>query len=158
MGLGWDEWVVALAALASAVVGGAFFAFSAFVMPGLRLVSPREGIAAMQGINRVAPRSLLLVPLLASPAGGAVVAAHALLGDASQPAVRVAGGLLAVAGFAVTPALNVPLNDELDRTDASAEDAPARWAAYLGPWVRWNHLRTVLCLGAAVLLAAGLRG
>jgi hypothetical protein len=40
-----------LAALGSALIGGLFFAFSAFVMRALGRLPPAGGIAAMQSIN-----------------------------------------------------------------------------------------------------------
>src|SRR3712207_2001782 len=43
-----------LAALGSGLVGGVFFAFSAFVMRDLARLPPAHGIGAMQSINVVA--------------------------------------------------------------------------------------------------------
>ena len=40
-----------LAALGSGLIGGVFFAFSAFVMKALARLRPDQGIAAMQSIN-----------------------------------------------------------------------------------------------------------
>ena len=44
-------WLTVTAALASALMGGIFFAFSSFVMPALGRIPPAEGIRAMQRIN-----------------------------------------------------------------------------------------------------------
>lgn len=48
-----------LAAIGCGLMGGAFFAFSAFVMKALARLSPQQGIAAMQSVNVTAlhPRS-----------------------------------------------------------------------------------------------------
>lgn len=40
-------WLTVIAALASALMGGVFFAFSSFVMPALGRIPPAEGIRAM---------------------------------------------------------------------------------------------------------------
>ena len=43
--------VVILAALGSGLMGGAFYAFSSFVMAGLKRLPEHDGAAAMQSIN-----------------------------------------------------------------------------------------------------------
>ena len=45
------------AAVSTALVGGVLFGFSSFVMPALRRLPPRDGLVAMQSINRAAPAS-----------------------------------------------------------------------------------------------------
>lgn len=42
-----------VAAVGSALIGGAFFAFSSFVMGALGKLPPAQGVAAMQSINVV---------------------------------------------------------------------------------------------------------
>jgi uncharacterized membrane protein len=65
-----------------------------------------------------------------------------------------AGGIVAMQWInrrALTPrAANVPLNVELDRTDPAA--GAAVWQRYVHDWTAWNHLRTLLCAVASVLL------
>ncbi|MCW2539340.1 MAG: hypothetical protein JWN95_1065 [Frankiales bacterium] len=41
--------------LGAGLVAGVFFAFSSFVMAGLRRLPASQGMAAMQGINKSAP-------------------------------------------------------------------------------------------------------
>ena len=77
--MSWAEVVVAVTAFASAVIGGALFAFSTFVMKSLGRLAPAEGIRAMQRINEDAPQGLML-PLLLSPLGSIVVGALAVTG------------------------------------------------------------------------------
>lgn len=48
-------------ATASGLTAGVFLGFSALVMPALRARPPAEAVAAMQAVNLVAPRSLLVV-------------------------------------------------------------------------------------------------
>ena len=57
-----------IAATGSATVGGVFYAFSTFVMPGLRALPPAEGAAAMQKINVAAVRPGLMIALFGTAA------------------------------------------------------------------------------------------
>ena len=146
--------VTGVTAAASGVLGGAFFAFSSFVMPGLRALPARDGIAAMQGINEAAPRSLLMLPLLASAVGSAVVGVHAAAAsDLEARGLRITGAALGLAALVITGVANVPRNNALAALDAGAPESVAGWADFLAGWTRWNHARTVASIGSAVALA-----
>lgn len=145
--------VVAASATASAVLGGAFFAFSSFVMPGLAKLSAADGIRAMQAVNEAAPRSLLMVPLLGSAAGSVAVGIHAVVSDdAPDRPLRMAGAALGVVAFAITVAANVPRNNALAALDPDSSASPTIWAGYLTEWTRWNHARTLAAASSAALL------
>src|SRR4051812_44884516 len=49
--------------IGSGLAAGVFFAFSTFVMSGLRRAPANAGLAAMQGINRAAPNPAFMVVL-----------------------------------------------------------------------------------------------
>ena len=51
---------ILIAALGTALIGGLFFAFSAFIMAALAARPAAEGMAAMVSINRVILRSLFM--------------------------------------------------------------------------------------------------
>ena len=53
-----------IGAVGSGLVGGVFFAFSTFVMSGLRKAPAPAGIAAMQSINRQAPTPAFMLAFL----------------------------------------------------------------------------------------------
>lgn len=153
--------ITTAAAVGTAVVGGICFAFSTIVMRGLDRTDPVEAITAMRGINAEAnasPSFLVVFLLPALVALGVGVAAAVRI---SQPGN---GFLLAAAVFGVitavvTMAFNVPLNNHLDAVDPStltAADAAREWAAYLGPWTAWNHVRTVAGVVASALFVTGL--
>ncbi len=150
------------AALASAAVGGLFYAFSTFVMKGLDRAEAPVAIAAMRGINAEAQAN---APFLALFLGSALLALGvgivAVLRLPSQGAGYVlAGAVLALVAVVVTMAFNVPLNDRLASVDPSALSAPDAtrvWQRYLGPWTAWNHLRTVAPLLGSVLMLVGVR-
>ena len=151
------------AAVTSAVVGGIFYAFSTFVMTGLDRAQPAEAIAAMRGVNAEAQAN---APFLVMFVGSAVLALGvgvAAMFRLSQPGTGyvLAGAVLALVGFVVTIAFNVPLNDHLaavEPSGATAADASREWRAYLVPWTSWNHVRTVAPLLASVLMLVGVRG
>ncbi|WP_432542603.1 anthrone oxygenase family protein [Kineococcus sp. SYSU DK002] len=136
--------VLALACgVACAVVGGVFSAFSAVVLPALHRLPDADAARAMRSVNELAVRSAF-VPALFTTA-----AAVTALGF---PAVRRGDGRL-VAGCAayllgvvvVTVVANVPLNDRLARRETG-------FAGFARPWARWNHVRAVAGVTAAVLL------
>lgn len=148
------------AALATAAVGGLFYAFSTFVMKGLDRTEPVEAITAMRGINAEAqanaPFLLLFIgsTLLALVVG--VLAALRL--SAPGAGYVLAGAALSLVAFVVTMAFNIPLNNQLDALDPaglSAADAARQWQAYLVPWTMWNHVRTVAQLAGSALLLVG---
>lgn len=142
--------LTAVTTIGSAAVGGIFYAFSSFVMPGLDRIGSTDAGIAMRGINAEAQANGPFLVLFF----GTTVLALALGTVAVVQWGRPGGGLLiAGAALAVLPAVitivfNVPLNDRLD--------GGLDWQAYLGPWTAWNHARTVSALlGAALLLTGG---
>jgi uncharacterized membrane protein len=135
------------AAVVTGLAGGVLYAFSAFVMAGLRRLPPHAAAAAMRSINVTAvrpPLGVLLVATLVVPVAAAV--AGPVTGADGAP-WAVAGAVLAVVGvLGVTGLRNVPLNQRLD----AATDPAAEWERFVGPWLRWNHVRTAA--GAAACL------
>jgi uncharacterized membrane protein len=154
--------LLSLSLLALALMAGLFFAFSVSVMPALGAAGADVGVRGMVAINRMIMTpwfafgffGALVLPLLAALSGW-------IGGSPSAATWALAAGVIYGAGvFAVTVAVNVPLNQALAAAFDAAPDAFQRmWAAYYGPWLAWNHLRTVasvLAMGcAAVGLARG---
>jgi len=150
------------AALASAAVGGLFYAFSTFVMKGLDRAEPHVAIAAMRGINAEAQANAPFLTLFLGSAlltlGVGIVAALRLPHQGTG--YVLAGAVLALVAVVVTMAFNVPLNDRLASVDPpalSALDASREWQRYLGTWTAWNHVRTVAPLLGSVLMLVGVR-
>ena len=150
--------VTVVSALSCGLLAGVFFAFSTFVMAGLARLDAREGILAMQAINVAAPRSLLVPAMglaaLASASAGAIA-----LAEGRGPLLAVAAGIYLAGVIVVTGAANVPRNEALAALGSDSLDGPGageEWRRYLGEWTRWNHLRTVTPLGAAILQTAAL--
>jgi uncharacterized membrane protein len=138
-------------ALGCALLGGLYFAFSAFIMRALRDIGP-AGIAAMNSINAVILRSWFMPFFLGTTLGCAVLAVTGFVTrDDPRSAFMISGGIVHVAGmFGVTLLFNVPLNNAL--ASAGSEN----WARYLSSWTRWNHVRTLASMGAAALFIAAI--
>ncbi|MEM6551522.1 MAG: anthrone oxygenase family protein [Planctomycetota bacterium] len=150
--------LTAPAALAAAIMAGTFFAFSNFIMPGLRRAAPAHGIEAMQQINI----TVMNPGAMGFFIGGAVlgVALIALAGyhhDHPAAPYVLSGALLYTLGtFGVTAARNVPLNDALAKHNPNTPEALTLWQRYLPAWTRWNTLRTGSAVAATVCYVVAL--
>jgi uncharacterized membrane protein len=144
-----------VAAIGCSLIGGVYFAFSAFVMAALRTLPTSAGIAAMRAVNRVILRSPFMPLFFGTSAAALLLGVLAMWQGGSWP--MVVGATLYLAGMTgVTVAFNVPLNTRLDRTGDNAVEAEAIWRHYLASWTRWNHLRTFTSILAAALFTAAL--
>lgn len=145
-------------ALGAATMGGAFFAFSTFVMKGLARLAPAQGVAAMQAINLAAPTGLFVAALLGTAAASALLLV-ASLARWNEPgaALRVAGCALYLVGcVGVTAAFHVPRNDALAALSPESMAAVAYWPRYVAGWTAGNHLRAAAGLASAALLVLSL--
>ena len=135
------EIITLIAAAASGLMAGLFFAFSVAVMPGLADLSAEHARAAMRRISvRIQNPVFLLIFV-----GNVVLCGIEVFQG------RYVGGLLYVLGsFVLTMVVNVPMNNRLERTD------DAYWPEYLRRWTLWNHIRGLACLASAVTLSLGL--
>jgi uncharacterized membrane protein len=152
------ERIVLGSAAASALTGGVLFAFSSFVMPALRTLPTATAVTAMQAINLAAPRSLLMVPLLGSAAGCAVVGVYAVVAGPQPGRGWLAVGALAgVLSMALTAAYHVPHNTALAVVDPLGPSASAAWHGYASGWTGWNHVRAAAALVSAAALVIATR-
>ena len=156
----WSVSVTA-ASLGSGVVGGVLYGFSAFVMRGLDATRPGTAVAAMQEMNRAAPRAPLTVPLLGTALLCVLLTVRAASdvrgGDNSTQAWWVlAGCALYLLVIVITGAYHVPRNDRLNLLDPSAADMDGTWRHYVSGWLAWNHARTAAAVGASVAFVLGL--
>jgi uncharacterized membrane protein len=150
--------VTLLTALGCALSAGALFAFSSFVMAGLRRLPAAQGIAAMQSINVMAPTPVFMTALFGSALACLALAIWALADwDDSFGPYLLAGSVLYLVGpIGVTMAYNVPRNNALARVDPESAEGAALWARYLREWTAANHVRVAAGLGAAALLTVAL--
>lgn len=150
--------LILAAALGTGLVGGAFYAFSSFIMRALGQLPVRDGLAAMQAINVAAIRP----PFMLGFVGTALLAVGtlgmaALRWHAAGSPFTIAGAALYLVGcFGLTIARNVPLNNALATLDPANPTSAARWTAYLVTWTTWNHVRTIASLAASTAFIFGL--
>ena len=151
---GTQLYLVAATALASGLVGGVLYAFSSFVMAGLKRLPAAQGMAAMQSINVTAVKPGLMIPFFGALIASIAVAISAVTNWSETTSVwLLAGSASYVFGtFAMTGTYHVPRNNTLAATSTDSQQAEAVWARYLREWTRWNHVRTLAALAAAVLL------
>ena len=148
---------VLIAAIGAFVIGGVFYGFSTFIMQALARVPVPEGIRAMQAINVTVMTPLFLGVFTGTTLLLIVLGIVAGVNFGQPGAIYVvAGAALYVLGcFAVTMALNVPLNNAIAAADPASAEGAAIWARYLCDWVFWNHVRTAASLAGAVVLVLG---
>jgi uncharacterized membrane protein len=145
-------------AVGCGLIGGLYFAFSAFIMTSLGRIDRAAGIAAMNAINVDITRSLFMPVFLLTTLSAAALVVLAVVRFAEPGAVAMlAGGIVYVLGmFVVTMTFNVPLNNALAAVDPTGAEAAGTWARYHRDWTLWNHLRTVASTAAAVLFIAAI--
>lgn len=138
-------------ALGCALLGGLYFAFSAFIMKALGQIGP-AGIAGMNAINAVILRSWFMPFFFGTTLGCAVLAVAGIVsGEDPRRVFLIAGGIVYVLGmFGVTMVFNVPLNNAL------ASAGPENWPRYLKTWTRWNHVRTLASMAASAFFIGAL--
>ena len=147
-----------VSALGTGLVGGAFFAFSTFVMPALARLAPVQGIAAMQSINVTVLRPPFMLAMFGTAGLCVALGLRALLRWTTPgSAWLLLGSAVYLAGtIIVTMAFNVPRNDALSALPTEGAAAAAFWPRFLAEWMSWNHVRTVTSLGASALLMVGM--
>ncbi len=149
--------VAVLAAVGSAVAGGVYAGFSLRVMPRLAALPDAQGIAAMQQLNRNAVRAPFMTVFFGSALAAGYVVVRVLAGGGrGLPALLlVAGAVLYLAGFVLTVAHHVPLNDRLAAASPQSPAGVATWRDYLARWTPANSVRAVSSLAGALALAVG---
>jgi len=154
--LAWSRYTcLLLGVLASALIAGFFYAYSVSVMPGLAVADPAAAVSAMRGINAVIRTPVFAFSFfgaLAFPFAGALLARRR-----SVAALALAGGCVyGLGAFAVTFAVNVPLNEALAAASPTAGNAAKLWRDYAGPWTVWNHVRTLASIVSFALQTGAL--
>src|SRR5262245_26952645 len=151
------DWVLGLSLVTMGLLAGLFYAFSCAVLPGLQNADDRALVDGMQHINTAIENPVFFATFLGAPA--LTIAALLMARRLGSPRVlRWIGAALALAllGILVTGAFNIPLNDDLkDAGDAFRLSDPGQvHDDFVGPWVAWNILRTLLFTGSFACLAA----
>ncbi|MFF3554951.1 anthrone oxygenase family protein [Streptomyces tsukubensis] len=149
------------ATLSTGLMAGLFAAVSYAVMPGLARSSDRTLIETMQGINIAILNPFFILPFVGSIPllGVAVYLAWRGEGRSVLPWL-IAALALYLAALAVTAAVHVPLNIQLDDAGDPAKITQLDQvrADFEDKWVTWNTVRAVLHTAAFVCLLWALIG
>lgn len=147
-----------VAAVGAGIASGVFFAFSTFVMTALGRLPDREGLAAMQQINRAAPNPVFLVLWLGTALLCVALGISAVrrLGEPSA-AWQLAGATLYLAMMVLSFSYHIPHNDALGRLEPGAAGSADEWRSYLSSWTALNHVRTVVSGAGSVALVVAYR-
>jgi uncharacterized membrane protein len=151
--------VLMLAAFLCSLVAGFLFAFAAVVMPGIGRLDDRDFIRTFQAIDRVIQNNQPLF-LLVWVGSVLAVAATAVLGvralDGADRLLVIAAALVYLLCVQLpTVAINIPLNNELQKLNPGTMDDAARTRArndFEPRWNRWNATRTACASLASLLL------
>ncbi len=151
--------LIQIAIIAYALVGGVFLAFSDFIMRSLALTGGHGGVEAMQVINREVFRWVFMALFLGMAAVSAIVVGYGAFG-VTGPAgtvIMLAGLVYLLGCFGVTVFFNVPMNEALAGMEMSSDTTRDYWLqTYVPHWTFWNSVRTIACAVSAALLLFGL--
>jgi uncharacterized membrane protein len=156
-----DGFVVPLtvfSAVACGLMGGAFYAFSSFVMQALGRLPSDQGMAAMKSINVVAITPAFMAALFLPALSSVVLAVVSILrwGDPGIGYV-LAGSVVYIVGVVLLTGLyHVPRNDALAAADPHSAEGTNLWRRYLSEWTTMNHVRSAAGLASAALFAVAL--
>jgi len=148
-----EDIAVAMAVVASVGTGllaGLYFIFSTCVMTALARLPRGQSVAAMNAINEVIlnPAFFLVFFGTTAVAIGLIVVGAAETGRPSAVWQSAGAILLILSNLGVTVAFNVPLNNKLAKVEPDDANVGEAWTKYHRPWVAWNHVRTLGCIGA----------
>ncbi len=152
----WTRLVLGATLVVMALVAGLTFTFSAAVMPNLAGVDDRTFVVIMQRFNEnpVFPVSFTAALLLA------VLAIVLQVFLAPGAAVRWVGAALVlyVIVLVITGGLHLPLNEQISQAGDPGQilDLAQLRNQVEAPWVRWNVVRTLLCIAAVAALSRAL--
>jgi uncharacterized membrane protein len=154
-GDGWTGLVLGAALVAMTLVAGLSFTFAAAVMPNLADADDQTFVAITQRFNEnpVFPLTFTAAPVLIALA--AVL--HRRQGRGVAARWTIAALVLCGIVLAITGAIHIPLNMDIDRVDSDriADLAHAR-DDFEGPWVAWNIVRTLFATATVAALARAL--
>ncbi len=151
--------VLVVATFLCSLVAGFLFAFVAVVMPGIRNLDDGGFIRAFQVIDRVIQNNQPLFVLVWVGSALALIAAAVLgiwaLGGADRPLIIVIALVYLLGVQLPTVAINVPLNNALQKLDIGTMNETERKRAretFESRWNRWNSIRTACASLVSILL------
>ena len=151
--------VLVVATFLCALVAGLLFAFAVVVMPGIGRLDDGGFIRAFQAIDRVIQNNQPLfmsvwVGSVLTLIAATVIGVFALSG--ADRLLIIVAALLYLLGVQVpTFAINVPLNNQIQKLDPDSMNETTRRRArevFEPRWNKWNAIRTVSASVASIVL------
>ena len=149
--------------LLAGATAGVYLAFSISVMPALDAAPPASAIASMQAINRRIQNPVFFAAFFGVPVAAGLSGALFLSLDRAMAggAMLAAAAVYLLGSLLPTIAVNVPLNNRLDKVDAQGKGEAdtatgALWQEYSRRWTLWNTLRAIATFLSLLLAALGL--
>ena len=142
------------ATISMGLVAGVFALYAHTIMPGLAKTDDRTFVGAFQAIDRAIINPWFLAGGFVGALVFTLAATIIQLGRDPLP-LTAAALLLYLVAFAITIAINVPLNDALKAAgdpDHSSDLAAVRTQFNEPRWTTWNLVRTVTSTAAFALL------
>jgi len=151
--------VLVVATFLCALVAGLLFAFAAVVMPGIRRLDDGGFIRAFQAIDRVIQNKQPLFMLVWVGSVLALISATVLgvfaLNGADRLLIVVAALLYLLCVQVPTFAINVPLNNQIQKLDPDSMNETTRKRAreaFEPRWNMWNAIRTSGASATSIVL------
>lgn len=133
---------LAVTALLTALLAGAYYAFATGVMTGLHHVDDHVFVAAFNSMNKHIQNPVFMLTFLGAPLLSLWLAWQAR-GEENVALKRwlLAGVALNVLSLLISFAFNIPLNDKLEKHHIRSD--------FEDQWIAWNAIRTVVTTASA---------
>jgi uncharacterized membrane protein len=145
-----------LATITMGLNAGLFYVYSHDIMPGLGRSDDRTFVAGFQAVDKAIVNPWFMLGFLGAPVSTGLAALLHLDADHRSVLVLTLGGfVLYLAVLVITGRVNLPLNAEIQAAGDPDRipDLAAVRERFEARWVRWNLVRTVLCVAAFACLA-----
>jgi uncharacterized membrane protein len=146
-------------AVLTGVMAGIYFTFSVFLIKAMNELPELQAAQAMNKINDVIVNTLFLPIFFGSTLWYAGLVIWALSDWQEQSSIlQIIAALVYIGGmFVVTAFGNVPLNNRLKELEVDNETLALYWIKYQGTWIRLNHIRTISCIVALMILTISIQ-
>lgn len=149
------NFVLVLAALATALMAGLFYAWSCSVMLGFARLPDSKFVSVMQATNRAIQNPIFFAAFFGAPVFLIISTVLHYNQSLRFTLLLAATAIYLIGTFGVTIFGNVPLNNTLDRFDlesAGVEEIALQRANFETRWSNLNTIRTVSSTLAMILI------
>jgi len=145
--------MILVLSVSTGLMAGIYFIFSIVVVKALSLLPGSDGARAMNSINDVILKTIFMPLFFISSLWYLGLFVWCIfVSSASLPHLIWACLFYLIGMFGVTAFGNVPLNNQLKLATDDPHKLLDTWQDYSRRWVNLNHVRTVSCIVALVLL------